>query len=330
VPQAVVLGDINLDMIAHISHYPSPGGDGVADALWLTSGGSAANTARVLASCGISAGLIGRVGSDALSGPLLDELCAAGVDVSQVQRDLAVPSGMMFITVTPDGQRTMFGYRGANVHTDPQDLEVETVRAADWLHVSGYALLASPQAEATLCALNMAVHAGLYVSVDPGLEVVLRQPARVDSLLASVDALLPNGDEAQKLVGSIDPEEAIVRLRQRGISTVALKRGEKGCVLGATDELCHVPAFAIHAVDTTGAGDAFAGGFIAGQLHGLSLRACGLWANAMGALAASVIGSGTPTRETIPPFLHEHAGHPQWAGWKKEFDVLLALLENVP
>jgi sugar/nucleoside kinase (ribokinase family) len=89
-----------------------------------------------------------------------------------------------------------------------------------------------------------------------------------------------------------------------------------------------IPAFSIVAVDSTGAGDAFAAGFIAGRFRGLSLRACGLWANAMGALAASVEGGESPGRSDILPFLRERACCPQWRDWQSELEILALLGER--
>ena len=142
-------------------------------------------------------------------------------------------NGIMFVAVTPDGQRTMFGYRGANVRLDPDGLDVGAIRAARWLHISGYALLAPPQSKVALRALSIARDAGLQISLDPGLEIVLREPALVRALLPCVDVLLPNEDELGTLIGAGDPQEALFRLHRGGVPTVALKLGARGCLLSA-------------------------------------------------------------------------------------------------
>jgi ribokinase len=330
VPEVIVLGDINLDVAARLAQYPPHGRDALATALATRGGGSAANTAQALAHCGISTGLIGCVGTDELARGLLDELQASGVDVSQVQREPAMASGLVFVAVTPDGQRTMFTYRGANVQTRPLRLDAAEIAGARWLHVSGYALLAPPQAEAALRALVLAHHAGLDVSLDPGPVWAARPAPGSCALLPYVGMLLPNEDEAWTLVGvedrAEDPVEAMRRLEQAGVPAVALKLGARGCLFGPAESPCHVPGFQVSAADTTGAGDAFAAGWIAGHARGLSPRACGLWANALGAMVASTFEHRTLGRPAIASFLREHACRPRWAGWETEFEALLDVL----
>ncbi|MBN1580110.1 MAG: carbohydrate kinase family protein [Anaerolineae bacterium] len=327
--KVIVLGDIILDMIAHIPRYPQPGGDGIARSVLIKSGGSAANTARALARCGIATSLISRTGNDVFAQQALAELDRVGVDMSLIQRDQDTSSGLMFITVTPDGQRTMFGYRGANARTYANELDEDAIRGTLWLHVSGYALLQEPQREAALCALAIARSAGIKISLDPGLEIVLCDAELLDSLLPEIDVLMPNEDELLALSGADDNiERSMHKLGGRGIPIIALKLGANGCMLYERGDVVHVPAFSVPAVDTTGAGDAFAAGFIAGQTLGLDLRACGVWANAMGALAASVEGSYAPAQDELAAFMQHHALSPKWTGWEKTFRHIADALEK--
>jgi len=311
-PQVITLGDINLDIIAHIARYPQPGGDGLASQAHLCPGGSAANTALTLARCGVQAAIIGRVGADALGTQLLADLRAGGVDVSLVQRDPDVTTGTMFIVVTPDGERTMFGFRGANTRTDPAGIALERLRSAHHFHLSGYALLESPQREAALRALELAHRAGLSTSLDAGLETLIQRADLVRSLLPRVDLFFPNLDEAEQLAGTRDAETAIVRLRERGAESVALKLGGQGCVVG---EVC----------DTTGAGDAFDAGVICGRLGGLSWRAAALLGNALGALvvAGESARSEAIAGKNVVAFLRQQRGQPRWSAWQLEFDAVI-------
>ena len=150
--EIVALGDVNVDIIAHFPSYPGKGEDALAHSTEFHCGGSAANTAMALARMGLGVVLISRVGPDSLALKALNSLDEAGVIPSGLQRDPAAPTGLMYVVVTPDGERTILGHRGANVLTDPAQVREEEIRNARLFHLSGYALLADPQRSAALLA----------------------------------------------------------------------------------------------------------------------------------------------------------------------------------
>jgi ribokinase len=328
--QVVTFGDINVDVIASIPRYPAPGGDGLAERAEVHSGGSAANTAIVLANFGVEVGIIGRVGKDALAEQALARLAEAGVDLSCVQRDDEVITGLMFIPVTPDGERTMFGYRGANSRLDPALLDEGYIAQADVFHLSGYALLAEPQRSAARRAVEMAHQAGVTLSLDVGLEAAVRVIEEVQALLPLVDLIFPNQAEAEHLTGSNDIREAARTLLRYGIETVALKSGKRGCTVGSVGGIFSAPPFAVGIQDTTGAGDSFDAGFILGRLWGLGARESALLANALGALAASAVGAGDalPGPERVRALLQGHLSNPAWRDWEEEISRILERLKQ--
>jgi ribokinase len=327
-PQVIALGDINVDFIAHIPYYPQPGGGGVARQARLYSGGSAANTALVLARCGMDVGLIARVGRDALAAQTVVELLEAGVDGRQIQYDPDRMTGTMFVAVTPDGERTMFGYRGANAKLDPALLLPTEIARASVLHISGYALLESPQRDAAYRALDIARQAGLKVSLDVAVEVAQSLGSEVRSLLPLVDWIFPNELESELLVGHAPGPQAVEEFLSYGLEAVILKKGEAGCVIGTGDAVFSVPAFNVEVQDTTGAGDSFDAGFIAGRLSGLGWRTSGLLANALGGLAASVVGAGVslPGPGEVIEFLEQRAADRVWWDWQDEIQAVLTVL----
>ena len=324
-PQVVTLGDINVDIIAFTARYPSPGGDGLAEWAEVHSGGSAANTATVLANFGVDVSIIGRVGRDVFAEQALARLAEAGVDLSCIQRDDEVITGIMFIPVTPDGERTLFGYRGANPRLEPALLDEGYIAQADVFHLSGYALLAEPQRSAARQAVEMAHQAGVAISLDVGLEAAARTTEEVKALLPLVDLIFPNQAEAEHLTGSSDMKEAVKALLEYGIETVALKLGERGCVVGSGGELFSVPTFAVEVQDTTGAGDSFDAGFILGWLWGLGPRESAILANALGALAASAVGAGDalPGPGKARTLLQGCLSDPAWQDWAAEIGRVL-------
>ena len=329
-PQVVTLGDINIDVIAHIPDYPQKGGEGLAERGHIYCGGSAANTAIVLGRFGVDVGIIGRVGEDVLAPLALAALAEAGVDGRCIQRDPEAITGIILVAVTPDGERTMFGCRGANVRTDPALLNEDYIANARIFHLSGYSLLAAPQRDAALRALEVAQEAGLTVTADLGLEAVMRVTDRAKAILPQVDILLPSQPEAEYLTGHEGIEGAIEALLDYGVGVVTLKLGKRGCAIATGGEMIQVPGFAVPTVDTTGAGDSFDAGIILGRLEGWGWRESALLADALGALTATVEGAGTSLAERgeVRAFLEAHLDKPAWQEWQRELRFLIDFLSS--
>ena len=327
-PQVVALGDINIDVISHIHHYPQKGGEGLAEQGHIYCGGSAANTAIVLGRFGVDVGIIGRVGEDVLAPLALAVLDEAGVDGRCIQRDPETITGIILVAVTPDGERTMFGCRGANVCTDPALLDEDYIAQARIFHLSGYSLLASPQWDAALRALEVAHQAGLTVTADLVLEAVMRVTDRTRAIMPKVDILFPSQPEAEYLTGRRDVEGAMEGLLDYGVEVVALKLGKRGCAIGTDEGTFLVPGFPVPTVDTTGAGDSFDAGIILGRLEGWGWRESALLADALGALTATVEGAGTSLAERaeVRAFLEQHLDQSVWQDWREELRFLIDFL----
>jgi ribokinase len=309
-PGILVLGDINVDVLMRVPAYPPPGGEALTERVDTRLGGSAANTAVVLSRLGLETHMLGRVGTDAWGQIALASLAEAGVGLELVQRDSQETTGMMFTVVTPDGERTMFGQRGANRHTDPGAITPDTLGGAGYLHISGYALLESPQRQAALRAVELATAQNLPISLDTAYLPALDAPQALRWLLPYLDACILGLAEARALVGEGEPQAAAAALLAAGVHLAALKLGAQGCLLADSSSTHHIPAFPVQVVDTTGAGDAFTAGLIYGRRLGMSLPAVGTLANALGGLAATVHGAGTalPGKIEIMHFLQSESG----------------------
>lgn len=290
--EAVVLGDINIDILMSISAYPAPGGDALAERVVTRAGGSAANTAIVLAKLGAGVKMIGRVGADAWADLARRALDESGVDVSLVQRDEQAATGMFVIPITPDGERTMFGHRGANARTRREDVDAAVLDGARILHVSGYALLESPQRETAMQMIELAEQRGVPVSLDVGVLPASSMPDAIRRLLPRLSICVLGAEEARALTEIDGLSEAAAALAARGVQTVGLKLGAQGCLLADAAGVCRAPAFKVATVDTTGAGDAFSAGMVFSRLRNLPLMAAGILANALGGLATTVWGAG--------------------------------------
>lgn len=325
-PEVVALGDINVDVIIRVAEFPRPGGDAMAEGAVMLPGGSAANTACALAALGVGVGLIACVGQDPLGKMGLARLSAAGVDLSQVQRTSDTPTGLMFIPVTPDGERTMFGFRGANVCLRAEGVDLDYVHSARLLHLSGYALLTPPQRDASLTAFHAARKARVFISLDPGVDAAVKQRDALLGLLPDVAMLLPGRLEAELLTGLANPQEALEELLGRGLQVVAIKLGGRGALLGRRGEVLRLPAFDVNPVDATGAGDAFDAGMLFGWLRGLSLQASGVLGGALGALTATREGAATaPAPNEVRDILQRALSEPAWLEWRPAIQEVLGI-----
>jgi sugar/nucleoside kinase (ribokinase family) len=264
VSRIIVLGDVMVDVVTRLSAPLAPGSDAPA-VIRFHGGGSAANTAAWLARTGVEPVLVGRVGDDERGRAARDELRAAGVETA-LAVDPELPTGTCVVLVGPDGERTMAPDAGANDALMDIDLADELLASADHLHVAGYALLRPGSRPAARAAISRSVERGMTVSVDPSSAALLSP-----EFLEHADGaglLLPNADEARMLSGESDPEKAGLALAGR-FGEVVVTLSAEGALW--TDGRACVRADALPveaAVDSTGAGDAFAAGLLAARLDG--------------------------------------------------------------
>ena len=260
----VVLGDVMVDVVTRLSAPLAPGSDAPA-VIRFHGGGSAANTAAWLAEAGADPVLVGRVGDDERGRGARDELRAAGVDARLVA-DPELPTGTCVVLVGPDGERTMAPDAGANDALTDADLADELLASAEHLHVAGYALLRPGSRPAARAAISRALSRGMTVSVDPSSAALL-SPEFLDHA-EGAGLLLPNVEEARMLSGEADPERAARALAAR-FDEVVVTLGADGALWTDGRETVRADAVPVEAaVDSTGAGDAFAAGLLAARLNG--------------------------------------------------------------
>ncbi len=250
-------------------------------------GGSAANTVIGAASFGCSASFIGRVKNDKLGDLFADGVKAAGVDFPVSHAVDGPTTGRCFILVTPDGQRTMNTYLGACQDLSEDDVEPATVEASKVVYLEGY-LWDPPGAKAAFLKAARIAHAsGNQVALS--LSDAFCVGRYRDEFLGlirdgTVDVLFANEAEVASLYET-SFEAALAALRKERV-LAAVTRAEKGCIVVAAGATIEVPAAPVAQVlDTTGAGDLFAAGFVAGLVRGLDHTTCAK----LGGLAAAEI-----------------------------------------
>jgi sugar/nucleoside kinase (ribokinase family) len=264
--EVLVVGDLMVDVMTVMSGPLARGSDTPAR-VTTTGGGSAANVAAWLAAEGVRTTYVGRVGTDALGPQAVAALGSAGVDV-RVTTDPERPTGTCVVLVEPGGERSMLPDPGANAALDPADLPHEVYRPGRHLHLSGYSLLHEGSRQAATTALALAASADMTVSVDPSSAALLEHVSARSFLTwtRGVDLLLANEEEAELLAGSRDPRQAAAALGEH-YREVVVKLGPDGALWQQGFITASAPAERSgDVVDTTGAGDAFAAGFLASWL----------------------------------------------------------------
>jgi ribokinase len=295
----LVFGDLNIDMIGRVDEWPAPGGECLCPQLELHCGGVGANCALAMASWGFNVRLLGCVGQDRFGDLLLDTLRKTGVDVGNVQRSSRSLTGLLYINVTPDGQRTFFGSRGANQIMDPSQVHASSLHSSTAAHLVGYSFL-NPGPEKVARKILRQFHSrGKWVSLDVGMEPAKRILQKILRLLPQVDLLFVSSEEAAMLTGKSDARKSFLQFQRAGAKEIVMKLGKRGCLISDGGNLREVPSFVVRAVDSTGAGDAFTAAFLQARLRGWSTLEAALAANAAGAVAASRVGAGTMLSDVV-------------------------------
>jgi len=322
----IVLGDINVDVLGAVEHMPQPGDDCLASHLEMHLGGVAANCTIAFSRWALQTRLVGCVGQDEFGNFLKRTLREHGLDVQWIQSTSTAMTGILYISITPDGQRTFFGSRGANMLVrKPQRPHVLFHRAAA-LHLPGYNFL-NPVTEATAWYLHKSLRdRGALISLDVGPEPSRLIPRKILQLASQVDIFFANGAESAALTQERDPRNALRSILNAGAKDVVLKLGKEGCLIFHEGAIEEVPPFPVHSVDSTGAGDAFVAAFLQARLRGWTQPEAALVANAAGAAAAKIVGAGEnlPHRREIVRVLENSLSISEWDAIRR--DVLAKTL----
>jgi sugar/nucleoside kinase (ribokinase family) len=289
----VCLGIMVADVVGRpVESFPDQGRLVLVDEMSLHTGGCAVNAAIGLAKLGIPVEVIGKVGNDAFGNFLLVELKKYLVGTKGVRRDRTAGTSATMVMVHPDGERSFIHYLGANARLRPEDIDFDLVQKSSILHFAGTFVLPGIDGEPSVALLRKARAAGVTTFLDTVWDASNRWMELLAPYLPMVDYFVPSLGEAQQLTGLEQPRDVARALLDGGVGVVALKMGAQGClVMTQGGEKFLVPAFKVQVVDATGAGDAFAAGFIAGVRQAWPLEQTARFANAVGALCVTKIGA---------------------------------------
>lgn len=294
----VILGSINMDMVARVALAPAAGQTITGESFETTSGGKGANQAVAAAKAGADVHFIGRVGDDVFAEKLIASLQNAGVNTDSVIASDEISSGIAQITITADSQNRIIVIPGANGTLDSDDIQN---LKNNLVGASSLLLQLEVPMEINIAAANAARQAGVRVILDPAPAVGLP-----GGLLKNVDIITPNQSETQAITGIRvddfdDAAKAIGKLQALGIVLPIIKMGKRGVCWLEDGDVKTMKPFDVEVVDTVAAGDAFNGGLAAALDEGKPISQAIKFAQATAAIAITRHGAqqAMPTKTEI-------------------------------
>lgn len=295
----VVVGSINMDLVAQTRQIPLPGQTVIGTGFNTTPGGKGANQAVAAARLGYPVHMVGAVGEDVFGQSLLDNLAQAGVRTHAVAR-IPGPSGLAPILVAENGENSIVVIPGANGKMDPASIDRESalIRSAGMVLCQLELPLATVAHTLALCA-----QAGVPVLLDPAPAAPLP-----DAVFLQTAWFTPNETEAAFYLGrTAAPEQAAQQLLDKGVQGVVLKRGAEGAYVAVQGKAAWVKSFPVQPVDTVAAGDCFNGAFAVALLEGSDPWTAARFASAAAAISVTRPGAqaSMPSRTEVDIFLAE-------------------------
>jgi ribokinase len=298
---AIGFGALNWDRLLRVPQIAS--GDEEYVVLEQTSapGGSAANTIYGLAKLGFGTGFVGALGDDAEGREMLIAFDKIGVDTSRIVMRKEQPTGAAYSFIDPKGERALYINPGANGALTEGDMDVEFMSSSRVLHLTSFCGEEQFQLQRMLIER---LPADQLLSVAPG--AIYAERDDFETFLKRANILIMNRREIER-IGGAGYKQSSKQLVSEGCDMVAVTLGREGCFVANAEDTWTVPSFPAEVVDTTGAGDAFAAGFLAGVLENQSPEVCGKLGNALASLCVTRIGAraGFTTRSELNALIGE-------------------------
>ena len=272
----------------------------------LTTGGDAFNEAVILARLGKKPALFGQIGMDMLGDLIVKRCEEEGVDHSRLRRDSDTDTRINVVVIGNDGQRHFIKTRSAGPGSlRPEEIDDDFIGRSRAVSLASIFCSKLRDPKTILKILKTVREKGLIAFADMVPMAAGETIKDIEAVLPYLDYFLPNREEAALLTGLQDPDEMADCMLRYGIKNVVIKLGREGCLIKNKKERYLIPSFPAAAVDTTGAGDNFAAGFITAVLDGMELKACGSFANAVAAVSTETVGAvgGVKNKMQIETYL---------------------------
>lgn len=304
----ICLGIMVADVLARpVKRLPARGTLDVVERMELHTGGCAVNTGIALAKLGVRTAVMGKVGEDGFGDYIINTLHRYHIDTAGVLRDRVANTSATMVMIGPDGERSFIHYLGANAELRAADIDLALAARGRILHIAGHNLMSKFDGADAATILQAARQRGVATSLDTAWDSTGRWFSLIEPCLPHIDYFVPSFEEASRIAGRSDPAEVARFFLDYGMKLVALKMGEQGCYVTDGREAVRLSAYPVTPVDTTGAGDAFAAGFLAGIIQGWDLERTARFANAVGAMCVTAIGatSGVKSLDETMAFLQQ-------------------------
>lgn len=296
VPEVSSIGTLAVDYIGMVPVIPGKDGKTMAERLEIHPGGVAGNVITQIARLGIETGWMGKIGDDDTGGILMEEFRREGISTDHVEAVQGKSSMFCWILVDPNGDRSITMFPNVLNEFTAKDVEskhADFIASSRILMAEACVLPLAPVIRSMEIAREAGVQVVFDLDVTPSdiLRTRMGTEKDLERALSLANVFIPGKAAAAELLGDHDIAGKSRELLKYGAEIVAVTMGAQGCIVLNGDEFHEVPGFKVDVVDTTGAGDAFHGGFVYGMLQGLPLHEIGRFANACGAYCCTGIGA---------------------------------------
>lgn len=294
------VGIITADtLVKPVDALPERGLLSKVENIQLSVGGCAANAAIDLAKLGVSASICAKIGRDSFGRFVSEEIRRANVGAAGLKESATAQTSASVVAVGSDGERSVMHCFGANAEFCLDDIDIEQLAESKILFVSGAFLMPALDGRDTATLLKKARERGVLCCLDTAWDPAGKWMATLGQCMPQLDWFMPSYEEAAKLSGEEAPERMAARFHKLGAANVVIKLGGDGCYVSTQGgERFHAPAYqGIAVVDTSGAGDSFCAGFLAGLAQGWAISKCARFANAVGAHCVMALGTTAGIRK---------------------------------
>jgi sugar/nucleoside kinase (ribokinase family) len=258
----------------------------------LTTGGDALNESIILARLGKKAALIGHIGKDMLGDIIANRCEAEGIDCSRLRRDPEISTRINVVMIGKDGQRHFIKTQNAASGSfRMEDIDFGFIGEARAISLASIFCSKLRDPEVIFRIVKTARENGVITFADMVPMTGGETLKDMEEAMPYLDYFLPNLEEAAMLTGLEKPDEMADCLLNYGIKNVIIKLGKEGCLIKNQKERLLIPSYPVNAIDTTGAGDNFAAGFISAVLDDKNLKECGAFANAVAGISTESVGA---------------------------------------